>query len=72
MSPTEFEAIYERLARHIDRLEERSAEVYLAKVVLLMAHHVGDAETVRACIDEAARTAPPRPAGSSHTRAGES
>lgn len=54
MNHTDLEATYELLAIHIDRFDEATAPVYLAKLALLMATELDDMDTIRKCISAAA------------------
>lgn len=56
MSPSELEQVYEALAVTIDRFDEATAQIFLAKLALLMAHRIGDADVVLACIEDATRS----------------
>ena len=56
MTSAEFELSYEALAKKIDLVGEDNCPIYLAKLALLMAHHVGDFKIVSQCIDEAAES----------------
>lgn len=49
---SEVERIYDRLAESIDQAGERS-ELFLVKLVLLLAHECGDASTTERLIDTA-------------------
>ncbi len=53
MNPADLEKTYELLASHIDRFDEATAPVYLAKVALLMATEIDDIEAVKKCIEAA-------------------
>ena len=46
--------VYEQLAARIDELDEQRAPLYLTKLVLLLANEVGEADTVRRLVEEAA------------------
>ena len=59
MSPSELEQVYESLAEAIDRFDEPTAQIFLAKLALLMAHRIGDAGIVRDCVEEAAQSLQP-------------
>lgn len=56
MNASELEETYELLANHIDKFDEATAPVYLAKVALLMASEIDDMEAIRRCIKAAADT----------------
>ena len=53
MDHTDLEKTYESLALKIDEIGEENSELFLAKLVLLLAHANGDVEHVQQCIDEA-------------------
>ncbi|SFG32525.1 DUF2783 domain-containing protein [Neptunomonas qingdaonensis] len=53
MNHADLENIYAALARKIDEVGEAQSELFLAKLVLLLAHNNGDAEEVLECIDGA-------------------
>jgi len=55
MTALELEQVYEALAQGIDAAGEGKAELFLAKLALLMAREIGDAERVKALIDSAGR-----------------
>lgn len=61
MNHQDLERTYESLAATIDTVGEANSELFLAKLVLLLAHHNGDADQVQTCIDDAAQSllAPP-------------
>ena len=48
------EAVYERLAEEIDAAGPRRAQVFLAKVALLLANEIADRDRVLKLVDEAA------------------
>ena len=50
---SDLERVYERLATAIDHAGPEKSEVFLAKVVLLLASGAGEAEGVLAIIDDA-------------------
>ena len=54
MKHEDLENIYAALAQKIDDVGEEQSELFLAKLVLLLAHKNGDAGEVQACIDDAA------------------
>lgn len=56
MNPSELEQVYERLALTIDRFDEATAQVFLAKLALLLANRIGDADVVLACIEDATQS----------------
>ena len=53
MNPAELERIYETLAHNIDEVGQGDSELYLAKLVLLLAHSVGDVDVVEKHIADA-------------------
>lgn len=53
MNHADLENTYAALARKIDEVGEAQSELFLAKLVLLLAHKNGDAEEVLECIDGA-------------------
>ena len=54
MDHSDLERIYASLAVKIDEVGEENSELFLAKLVLLLAQINGDADAVHLCIDEAA------------------
>ncbi len=54
MNHQDLERTYAALALKIDEVGEARSELFLAKLVLLLAHRNGDADEVEACIDDAA------------------
>lgn len=54
MKHEDLEKTYESLALKIDEVGTSHSELFLAKLVLLLAKKNGDAAEVRQCIDEAA------------------
>ena len=54
MTHQDLEKIYESLAQKIDEIGDGKSELFLAKLVLLLAHKYGDAEDVQQCINDAA------------------
>lgn len=56
MNHADLETTYESLARKLDEIGETNSELFLAKLVLLLAHTNGDANQVQQLIDEAAAT----------------
>lgn len=56
MNHADLEKTYESLARKIDEVGEEKSELFLAKLVLLLAYTNGDVEEVQHLIDEAARS----------------
>ncbi|MEZ5933015.1 MAG: hypothetical protein R3F54_13880 [Alphaproteobacteria bacterium] len=59
MNQAELEQVYEAIARQIDRAGEKRRELFLAKLVLLLAHRNGDAAEVQRCIEDAAQSLDP-------------
>ena len=56
MNHADLEKTYESLARKIDELGEDKSELFLAKLVLLLANANGDAVEVQGFIDGAAQS----------------
>lgn len=56
MTPSELEQVYERLALTIDRFDEPTAQIFLAKLALVMAQRIGNADDALACIEDAAQS----------------
>lgn len=54
MNQSDFETVYAALAAKIDEVGKDQSALFLAKLALLLAHRIGDADSVRACIDDAA------------------
>lgn len=54
MKHSDLEKIYESLALKIDEVGSANSELFLAKLVLLLAHKNGDAGDVLTCINDAA------------------
>lgn len=54
MNHTDLENTYAALALKIDEVGEAQSELFLAKLVLLLAHKNGDADEVQALINDAA------------------
>ena len=54
----DIEHVYDRLADAIDRAGPGNEVLFLAKLVLLLAHRQGDAEIVAASIEAALRDLP--------------
>ncbi|WP_299032179.1 DUF2783 domain-containing protein [uncultured Sulfitobacter sp.] len=54
MNHTDLEEIYAALALQIDAVGADKSELFLAKLVLLLAHKVGDTAEVQTCIKDAA------------------
>lgn len=54
MNHPDLERTYASLALKIDEVGEARSELFLAKLVLLLAHKNGDADEVQECIDDAA------------------
>lgn len=53
MNHADLENIYTALARKIDEVGEAHSELFLAKLVLLLAHKNGDVDEVQALINAA-------------------
>lgn len=49
----DLERLYESLARHIDRVGADREALFLAKLVLLLAHEVGDGKVIERCVRSA-------------------
>jgi len=56
MNHADLEKTYESLARKIDEVGEDKSELFLAKLVLLLAHANGDVEEVQRLIKDAAES----------------
>ena len=54
MNHPDLERTYASLALKIDEIGEAQSELFLAKLVLLLAHKNADANEVQECIDDAA------------------
>ncbi|MHA7774118.1 hypothetical protein [Roseibium sp. M-1] len=54
MTPADLETVYEALAEQLDAAGTGKRDLYLAKLTLLLAHDLADAERVRRRIVEAA------------------
>ncbi len=54
MNKQDLETVYAALAAKIDAVGDAQSELFLAKLALLLAHRIGNAEDVETCIDEAA------------------
>ena len=54
MNPADIETVYEALAERLDRIEPDKRALFLAKLALLLAHDIGDADRVQRLIAEAA------------------
>jgi hypothetical protein len=54
MTPADLETVYEALAEQLDAVGAGKRELYLAKLTLLLAHDLADADRVRQRIAEAA------------------
>ena len=50
LNPGQLETVYEALAETLDTLPEDRHALYLAKLALLLAHEIGNPETVRSHI----------------------
>lgn len=56
MNHQDLERTYESLAVKLDEVGEANAELFLAKLALLLAHDNGDADHVQRRIDDAAHS----------------
>lgn len=56
MNHEDLEATYTALALKIDEVGEEQSELFLAKLVMLLAHNNGNAKEVQTCIDGAAES----------------
>lgn len=56
MIHADLERTYESLALKIDQIGEQKSELFLAKLVLLLAQKNGNVEEVLQCIEEAAES----------------
>jgi hypothetical protein len=54
VNESDLEKTYEALAQKIDQVGAAQSELFLARLVLLLAHNNGDYEQVRQLIDDAA------------------
>ncbi|MGB0410983.1 MAG: hypothetical protein ACPGFA_05305 [Pikeienuella sp.] len=54
MTHADLETVYEALARKIDEVGPDKADIYLAKLALLLAKQIGEAAPVLRSIDSAA------------------
>ena len=54
MNVDEIEAIYDAIAIKIDEVGEDQAELYLAKLSLLLAEATGERQTAMKCVSDAA------------------
>jgi len=54
MTSADLETVYEALAEKLDAVDAGKRELYLAKLALLLAHELADADRVRQLIAEAA------------------
>lgn len=54
MTSADLETVYEALAEKLDAVDAGKRELYLAKLALLMAHELADADRVRQLISESA------------------
>lgn len=53
MTPSQIEMIYEALATRLDAIGETKHDLYLAKLVLLLARDMGDVDAVLQRMEEA-------------------
>jgi len=58
MSFEQLETVYEMMAQAIDKAGPARESLFLAKLVLLLSHHVGDDEVVHDAIATALRDLP--------------
>ncbi|MFK5977357.1 MAG: DUF2783 domain-containing protein [Rhizobiaceae bacterium] len=56
MKHSDLEIIYEVLAQKLDDVGEENVDLYLAKLVLLLSHQIGDAAPVLEAIESAAQS----------------
>jgi len=54
MTHADLEAVYEALANRLDKVGSEKTPIFLAKLVLLLAHDLGDAARVQSHIAAAA------------------
>jgi len=54
MNEADLEQVYEAVARKVDAVGAAQSELFLAKLVLLLAHRHGDVNEVQACVEDAA------------------
>tara|TARA_R110002124_G_scaffold106467_10_gene258300 strand:+ start:5772 stop:5963 length:192 start_codon:yes stop_codon:yes gene_type:complete len=62
MTQADLERLYEAMAHQIDSVGADHAPLYLAKLALLLAHHLDDPETALRSIADAARSLDAGPA----------
>jgi hypothetical protein len=55
MTPQDIETLYDQMAQTLDQVPEHMRDVFLAKLVLLLAHDLGDVELAVRRIAEAAQ-----------------
>jgi len=55
MNHADLESTYELLEIQLDKFDESTAPVYLAKVALLMATEIDDMDVIRKCVQTAAQ-----------------
>ena len=53
LNATDLEALFEELAETLDRLDPARHSLYLAKLTLLLAERVGDADAIRKAMETA-------------------
>ena len=58
MNAANLEETYEMLALHIDKFDEATTPIYLAKLALLMATEIDDIDVIKKCIGDAAMSLP--------------
>jgi hypothetical protein len=54
MTDRDIEAVYEAIATQIDRVGPANAELYLAKLALLLANEIGNHQRALKCVTDAA------------------
>jgi hypothetical protein len=55
MTPQDIETLYDQMAQTLDQVPEHMRDVFLAKLVLLLAHDLGDVDLAVRRIAEAAQ-----------------
>ncbi|WP_174148882.1 DUF2783 domain-containing protein [Leisingera sp. ANG59] len=73
MTDRDIEAVYEAIATQIDKVGPANAELYLAKLALLLANEIGDHRRALKCVTDASAsltedTAPGTADAGSHHR----
>ncbi len=59
MNHEDLEITYAALARKIDEVGEKQSELFLAKLVMILAQKSGDADEIQECINAAAESLAP-------------